>query len=138
MIVIDDLGVGEGEGVLDDGSPDRVDPILLLLLGVSDKVHSFSRGTGELESAGLVDDVLGALDGLAGGHGENAARSGGAADVGVLEPEELPLFQDEPAAAPGLDVVALLGQPPGALRLRPELDAAVVLRARVLARHRSP
>ncbi|GMN28304.1 hypothetical protein TIFTF001_001993 [Ficus carica] len=42
-------------------------------------------------------------------HGNDIARGGGAVDDGVLEPEELPLFRDEPAAAPGLDVVAFLG-----------------------------
>ena len=36
---------------------------------------------------------------------------GGATDDEVLEPEELPLFQDKPAAAPGVDVVAKLGKP---------------------------
>ncbi|GMN39144.1 hypothetical protein TIFTF001_008377 [Ficus carica] len=44
----------------------------------------------------------------AGRHGNDTARSGGATDDGVLEPEELPLFRDEPTAAPGLDVVAFL------------------------------
>ncbi|GMN46497.1 hypothetical protein TIFTF001_015674 [Ficus carica] len=46
-------------------------------------------------------------------HGNDTARSGGATDDGVLEPEELPLFREESAAAPGLDAVAFLGQPPG-------------------------
>lgn len=58
--------------------------------------------------------------------------------MGVLEPEHFTLFQDEPAAPPRLDVVALLGQPPDSLRVGPELDSLVVTRVRVLTRHCPP
>lgn len=124
--------------MLNDGAADGVDPLLLLLIGVGDEVHGVLAGGGELESTGLVDDVLGTLDGQAGAHRDDATWDGGPGDVAVLEPEELALLEDEPAAAPGLDVVALLGQPPGSLRVRPELHPAVVLRAGVLTRRRSP
>ncbi|GMN33552.1 hypothetical protein TIFTF001_046712 [Ficus carica] len=40
--------------------------------------------------------------------GNDTARSECATEDGVLEPKELPLCRDEPAAAPGLDVVAFL------------------------------
>lgn len=119
------------------GPSDRVDPLLLLLLGVGDEVHGVLIG-GELEGAGLVDDVLRAPDGEAGAHWDDTTWRGGASDVGVLEPEELTLLEHEPAAAPGLDVLALLCKPPGALRVRPEIHAVVVLRARVLARRCAP
>lgn len=135
--VIDDLGIGNRSRVLHDGTTDRIDPLLLLLLGVGEEVHGVLVG-GKLEGAGLVEDVFGALDSEAGAYGDDATRGGGSGDVGALEPEELALFEDKPAAAPGLDVLALLGKPAGALGVRPELDAAVVLRTRVLARRRSP
>lgn len=124
--------------MLDYGAADGVDPLLLLLVAVGDEVHG-GVGGGELEGAGLVNDVLGSLDGEAGADGDDAARNGGAGDaVGILEPEQLPLLQDEPAATPGLDVVALLGEPSGSLRVRPELDPVVVFRVRVLTRRCSP
>lgn len=123
--------------MLHDGPSDRVDPLLLLLLGVSKEVHGVLVG-GELEGAGLVEDVLGALYSEAGADRDDATWRGGAGDVGILEPEELALLEDEPAATPGLDVLALLGEPACALRVRPELHATVVLRARILARRCSP
>lgn len=124
--------------MLNYGAADGIDPLLLLLVGIGDEVHG-GGGGGELEGAGLVDDVLGPLDGEAGADGDDPARDGGAGDaVVVLEPEELALLEDEPAAAPGLDVVALLGEPPGSLRVRPELDPVVVFRIRVLTRRCSP
>jgi len=125
VIVIDDLGIGDGSGVLDDGAADRVDPILLLLLGVGDEVHGVGA-RGELEGVGLVEDVFGAFDGEARGDGDHAAWTRRTRDGGVLEPEELALLEDEPAAAPGLDVLALLGEPAGPLGVRPELDAVVI------------
>ena len=109
--------------MLDDGSADRVDPLLLLLLGVGDEVHGLGRG-GELEGELAVEHVLGALDGEAGGDGDDAAGHRRAGDGGVLEPEEPPLLEHEPPPPPRLDVLALLGQPPGALRPVPELHAA--------------
>lgn len=123
--------------MLDNGAADGVDPLLLFLIGVGDEVQGVLVG-GELESAGLVENILGALDGQTGAHRDDATRSGGAGDVGVFEPEKLPLFEDEPAAPPGLDVLTLLRQPPRALGMGPELHAGVVLRARVLARRGSP
>ncbi|GMN41326.1 hypothetical protein TIFTF001_010551 [Ficus carica] len=136
-VVIDDLGIGDGARVLDDGATDGINPVLLLLLGVGDEVHGVGPG-GELEGVLLVEDVLGALDGEAGGDGDDAAGPGGTGDGGVLEPEELPLLQDEPAPPPRLYVLALLRQPAAALRSRPELHAAVVVRALRLARRGSP
>lgn len=126
-IVIDDLWIGDGARVLNNGSPNWIDPILLLLLGVGNEVHSLVASW-ELESKLFVEDVLGAFDGEAGGRWNDATRSGGAGDGGFLEPEELALLEDEPAATPGLDVLALLGEPAGTLRNRPELNAAVVVR----------
>ena len=124
-IVIDDLGIGDGSGVLDDGAANRVDPILLLLLGVGDEVHGVGA-RGELEGVGLVEDVFGAFDCETRGDGDDAAWTRRARDGGFLEPEELALLEDEPAAAPGLDVLALLGEPAGALGVGPELDAVVI------------
>lgn len=111
--------------MLHDRPSDRVDPVLLLLLRVRDEVHGLGP-SGELERELLVEHVLGALDGEAGGHGDDAARRGAAGDDGFLEPEEFSLFEDEPAAAPRLDVLALLGQPAGPLGGGPELDTAAV------------
>ena len=136
-IVVDDLGIGDGAGVLNNWSPDGVDPILLLLLGIGDEVHGLSASW-ELESELFVEDVLGAFDGEAGGHWNNATRPGGAGDGGFLEPEELALLEDEPAATPGLDVFALFGEPARALRVWPELHAAVVVRVIGGAGRRSP
>lgn len=86
-IIIDDFIVGDGLGVLNDGAADGVDPLLLLLLGGGEEVHG-GIGGGELEGAGLVDDVLGALHGEARGHGDDATWRGGGRDgEGVLEPE---------------------------------------------------
>ncbi|GMN52238.1 hypothetical protein TIFTF001_021389 [Ficus carica] len=62
-------------------------------------------------------------------HDNDTARNGGETDDGVLEPEELPLFQDEQAEGPGLDVVAFLSQPSGIIWLRPELDTVVAFGA---------
>lgn len=135
--IIDDLGIGDRPRVLHYGPSDRVDPLLLLLVGVGEEVHGVLVG-GELEGAGLVEDILSAPDGEAGAHWDDTTWRGAAGDVGVLEPEELALLEHEPAATPCLDVLALLGKPAGALRIRPELHAVVVLRARVLARRRSP
>lgn len=79
-IVIDDFGIGNRSGLLNDGAADRVDPILLLLLGIGDEVHSLSIG-GELESEGFVEDVFGALDGEAIADGDDAAGLGGSVHV---------------------------------------------------------
>ena len=141
-VVVDDLGVGDGAGVLDDGAPDGVDPLLLLLLGVSNEVHGLARG-GELEGVGSVEHVLGALDGEAGGDRDDTAGHGGARDGRLLEPEEPPLLEHEPPPPPRLDVLALLGQPTYALRDAPELDAAArgvggVRGRRAGAHHRPP
>jgi len=122
-VVVDDLGVGDGAGVLDDGAADGVDPLLLLLLGVGDEVHGLGGG-GELEGELAVEHVLGALDGEAGGDGDDAAGHGGPRHGGVLEPEEAPLLEHEPTAPPRLDVLALLVEPPRALGPVPELDPA--------------
>jgi len=122
-VVVDDLSVGDGAGVLYDGAAYGVDPLLLLLLSVRDEVHGLTRG-GELEGVGPVEHVLGALDGEAGGDGDDAAGHGGARDGRVLEPEEPPLLEHEPPPPPRLDVLALLGQPTHALRNTPELHAA--------------
>lgn len=137
-VVIDDLGVGDGPGVLDYGPSDGVDPVLLVLLGVGDEVHGVGPG-GELEGVLFVEDVLGALHRQTRGHWDDATWTGSSGHGGVLEPEELPSLQHEPPATPRLNVLALLREPPGSLRLRPELDAAVVvgLRRR-LARRGSP
>ena len=115
-VVVDDLGIGDGSGVLNDGSADGIDPLLLLLLGVGDEVHGLAAG-GELEGELAVKDVFRPLDGEAGGDGDDATGNGGAGDVGLLEPEELPLLEHEPTAPPRLDVLPLLVQPPGALRV---------------------
>ena len=140
-VVVDDLSVGDGAGVLYDGAAYGVDPLLLLLLSVRDEVHGLTRG-GELEGVGPVEHVLGALDGEAGGDGDDAAGHGGARDGRVLEPEEPPLLEHEPPPPPRLDVLALLGQPTHALRNTPELHAAArrigVRGRRAGAHHRPP
>lgn len=134
-IVIEDLVVGDRPRVLDDGSADGIDPVLLLLLRIGDEIHGLVP-SGELEGELAVECVLGALDGEAIADGDDAAGAGGAGDVGFLEPEELPLLEDEPAAAPRLDVLALLRQPAGALRRAPELDAVVVVGVGLGGAHR--
>ncbi|ONK62053.1 uncharacterized protein A4U43_C08F36310 [Asparagus officinalis] len=128
-VVVNYLGIGDGSGVLDDGSADGVDPLLLLLLGVGDEVHGVGAG-GELEGELTVEDVLGALDGEAAGDGDDAAGDGGPVDGGLLEPEELPLLQDEPPTPPRLDVLPLFDSGKSApLRVRPEFNAwALILR----------
>jgi hypothetical protein len=128
--------------VLDDGAPDGVDPLLLLLLGVSNEVHGLAR-RGELEGVGSVEDVLGALDGEAGGDRDDTAGHGSARDGRFLEPEEPPLLEHEPPPPPCLDILALLGQPTHALRGAPELNAAArgvggVRGRRAGAHHRPP
>ena len=56
----------------------------------------------------------------------------------ILEPQELPSLEHEPPSAPGLDVIALLCEPPRSLRVRPELYSFVILPVRVLACSDSP
>jgi len=107
-IIIDDLVNGDRPRVLHNRPSDRVDPILLLLLRIGNEVHGF-RPSGELERELLVEHVLGALDREAGGHRDDTTWLGTACDDGFLEPEEFTLLEDEPAAAPRLDVLALLG-----------------------------
>jgi len=111
--------------VLDDGATDGVDPVLLLLLGIGDEIHGVGA-RGKLKCVGLVEDVFGAFDGEARRDGDDTAWSRGACDGGVLEPEEFALLKDEPTAAPGLDVLALLGEPSSSLGVGPKLDAVVV------------
>ena len=53
------------------GPSDGVDPILLFLLGIGDEVHGIGSG-GEFESVLSVEDVFGALDCKASGHGDDA------------------------------------------------------------------
>ena len=125
VIIIDDLGIGDGSGVLDDGATDGVDPVFLLLLGIGYEVHSV-RARGKLERVWLVEDIFGAFDGETRGDGDDAAWPRGACDGRVLEPEEFALLKDEPTAAPSLDVLALLGEPAGSLGVGPEFDAVVV------------
>lgn len=136
-IVVNDLGIGDRAGVLNNWSPDGVDPIFLLFLGIGDEVHGLSASR-KLESELFIQDVLGAFDGEAGGHRNDASRPGGAVDDGFLKPEKLALLEDEPAATPGLNVLALFGEPAGAFRVRPELDAAVVVRVIGCAGSRTP
>nr|KYP48685.1 hypothetical protein KK1_029571 [Cajanus cajan] len=56
---------------------------------------------------------------------------------GLLRTSSAPLT-DEPAAPPRLDVLALLRQPSGALRVRPELHAVIVRRILRHAGRRAP
>lgn len=123
--------------MLDNGAADGVYPFLLLLLGIGDEVHGVAVG-GELEGELLVEYVFRALDGEASADRDDATRLGVMGDVGVLEPEELASFEDEPAAAPGLDVLTLLGEPAGSLGSRPEIDALVILWLRVETSSGSP
>lgn len=73
--------------MLNDGATNRIDPILLLLIRVSEEEHGGVRG-GEFERRGLTEQVLGALNGEAIGHRDDAAGDGGGCSgVGwVLEP----------------------------------------------------
>ena len=104
----------------------RVNPILLLLLGVGDEVHGVGA-RGELEGIRLVEDVFGAFDGEVRDDGDHIAWTRCTRDGGVLEPEELALLEDKPTMVPSLDVLALLGEPAaGPLGVRPELNAVVV------------
>lgn len=93
--------------MLNYGSSDGIDPVLLLLLGIGDEVHGVGA-RGELERELLVQHVLRAFHCEASGDGDHAARPRSARDVRLLEPEELSLLQHEPAAPPRLDVLALL------------------------------
>lgn len=121
--------------MLNNRSSNRVNPVFLLLLRIGDEVHGVGA-SGEFESELLVEDVFGALDSEAGGHWDDATWLGGAGDRGFLEPEELALLEDEPPATPGLDVLALFGQPAAPLRARPELHALVVVGGLGAAAHR--
>lgn len=123
--------------MLNDGAANRVDPVLLLLIGIGDEVHRIGA-RGEFEGVGFVEDVFGALDGKTGGDGDDAAWLGDARDGGVFEPEELALFEDEPAAAPGFDVLALFCEPAGAFGVGPEFNAVVVGWRLRLAGRRAP
>lgn len=138
VVVIDDFRFGNRSGILNYGAADRIDPLLLLALGLGDEVHGVLTGGRELKGAGLMEDILGALDGEAGIDRDDAAWYGGAINIGILEPEEFTLFKNEPTATPVLKVFALLVEPAGALGSRPELDALVIVRTRILARRRSP
>lgn len=95
-------------------------------------------GGGELEGAGLMEDILGALDGEAGVDRDDAAWNGGTSNDRVLKPEEFTLFQNEPSATPGFEIFALLVEPAGALGAGPEFNAFVIIRTRILASRRSP
>ena len=106
--VIDNLRISDGSRVLDNGSSDGVDPLLLLFLGVSDEVHRVLIRR-QLERTGLVEDILGSLHGQARAHWDHATWTRWPCHVRVLEPEELTLLQHEPATPPSLDVLALLG-----------------------------
>lgn len=135
VIIIKDLVIRNRPRELNNRSADGINPVLLLLLRIRNKIHSIVP-SGQFEGELAIEDVLGALDGEAIGDGDDAARAGGAGDVGFLEPEEFALLEDEPAAAPGLDVLPLLGEPPGALRRAPELDAIVVVGVGLRGAHR--
>ncbi|GAY37878.1 hypothetical protein CUMW_032440, partial [Citrus unshiu] len=90
VIIINDFGFSHRARVLNNRATNRIDPLLFLLLSIRHK-------------------VLGAPDGEASAHRDDATWSGAGGDVvGVFEPKELALFQNEPTAAPRFDVVALL------------------------------
>lgn len=73
------------------GASDGVDPVLFLLLGISDEVHRLSPRT-QLKSVLFIQHIFGSLDGEAGGHWNNATWLGGAGDSRFFEPKELALF----------------------------------------------
>lgn len=124
--------------MLHNSPANRVDPLLLLLLRISDKVHGGVAG-GEFERRGFVNNVFGALDGKAGADRDDATWYRSASDATrIFEPEELTLFEDEPAASPGFDVIALLGEPTGSFWVGPELDALEIFRAWVLTGRCTP
>lgn len=138
VIVINDFRFGNRSRILNYRAADRIDPLLLFALGLGDEVHGVLTGGRELEGAGLMEDILSALDGEAGVDRDDAAWNGGASNDRVLKPEEFTLFQNEPTATPGFEVFALLVEPAGAFGAVPEFDALVILRTRILAGRRSP
>lgn len=111
--------------MLNNRSTNRIDPVLLLLLRIGDEIHRLAPRR-HLERKLPIKNILCALDGEAGGNRDDTAWSGRAGDGRFLEPEESSLFQDEPAAAPRLDVLTLLGEPAGAFGVGPVLNAVVV------------
>lgn len=113
--------------MLHNGAADRVDPFLFLLLGISNEVHGVLAG-GEFKSKGFIECVFGTFDSKAIGDGNDASGNGilYGRIKRILKPQQFSLFQNKPTAAPGFDVLALLGEPAGPLRIGPEIYAVVV------------
>lgn len=105
-VVINNFIIGNRPGVLYNWSTDGVDPIFLLFLGISYEKHGLGPG-GELKSVLLVEYILGAFDREASSSWNHPTRYRTSGDRRFLEPEELSLLQNEPAASPSLNVLPL-------------------------------
>lgn len=73
VIVINNFGFGNRSRILNYRAPNRIDPLLLFALRLSDEVHSVLTGGRELEGARLMEDILGSFDGEAGINRDNTA-----------------------------------------------------------------
>lgn len=89
-------------------TPNWIDPIFFILIIIGDEEHSGLRRW-EFKGGGFVKNIFSAFDSEARGYGDDAAGDGGVCGGGrlIFEPEEFALFENEPTAAPGFDVVAL-------------------------------
>ncbi|KAJ4720031.1 hypothetical protein OWV82_007928 [Melia azedarach] len=90
-IVINDLRISHRSRVLNYGPSDRVDPVLFLLLRISDEVHRFSSRT-QLKSVLFVQHIFSSLNSETRSNRDDATWLGGTSDGGLLEPEEFTLL----------------------------------------------
>lgn len=111
--------------MLNNRSSNRTNPILLLLIRISNKIHSL-RLCRQLKSKLFVNHIFRAFHSQTRGDRNNATWHGATSDDRVFEPEKLALFENEPTATPRFDVLALFCEPAGAFGVRPELNAVVV------------
>jgi hypothetical protein len=97
--VVVDVVVHDRPRMFDDGLSDGIDPILLVLFNVRDKVLRASWH-GDFEGCRFVDHVLSPLDAVAPRQVDHPSwlRIGG--HIVVFEPENLAVFEHKPAATP--------------------------------------
>ena len=81
-----------------------------------------------LKGARGIEHVGGATYAQAAAELNDAARGRLTGDVGVLEPGELAALEDEPALAPGADMLPLLPEPAGVFRGVPKNNISRVSR----------
>lgn len=90
----------------DNGSSHGIDPILFLLIRICNEIHRLLV-RGKLECMLFVQNICRASYGTARGNRDDSTGPGISANMVVFEPEEHALFEDEPAATPGFDILAL-------------------------------